>query len=123
MSSFFRPSFEMVKEGRIFLTEKMSWNYSSPNKKPFIFQCWGNKKVVSPVGQMCLTAYLRLMQFKEHLLKNNQILNIKSSLKVESFYTNIITFHNIFDAFYSHFGIECFGNLIRRSTLYSISYV
>jgi hypothetical protein len=27
-----RPSFEVVKEGRIFLTEKMSWKYSSPYK-------------------------------------------------------------------------------------------
>jgi hypothetical protein len=25
----FRPSFEVVKEGRIFLTEKMSWKYFS----------------------------------------------------------------------------------------------
>ncbi len=24
--------FEVVKEGRIFLTEKMSWKYSYPNK-------------------------------------------------------------------------------------------
>jgi len=30
--SLFRPSFEVVKEGRIFLTEKMSWKYSSTHK-------------------------------------------------------------------------------------------
>jgi hypothetical protein len=30
MLSVFRPSFEVVKEGRIFLAEKMSWKYSSP---------------------------------------------------------------------------------------------
>jgi hypothetical protein len=32
MLSVFRPSFEVVKEGRIFLTEKMSWKYPSPYK-------------------------------------------------------------------------------------------
>jgi hypothetical protein len=30
----FRPSFEVVKEGRIFLTEKMSWKYPSHAKEP-----------------------------------------------------------------------------------------
>jgi hypothetical protein len=29
MLYFVRPSFEVVREGRIFLTEKMSWKYSS----------------------------------------------------------------------------------------------
>jgi hypothetical protein len=32
MLSFITPSFEVVKEGRIFLNEKMSWKYSSPNE-------------------------------------------------------------------------------------------
>jgi len=30
MLNVLRPSFEVVKEGRIFLTEKMSWKYSFP---------------------------------------------------------------------------------------------
>jgi hypothetical protein len=29
MLSVFRPSLEVVNEGRFFLTEKMSWKYSS----------------------------------------------------------------------------------------------
>jgi hypothetical protein len=32
MLSVLRPSFEVAKEGWIFLTEKMSWKYSSPHK-------------------------------------------------------------------------------------------
>jgi hypothetical protein len=32
MLSVIKPDFEVVKEGRIFLTKKMSWEYSSPYK-------------------------------------------------------------------------------------------
>jgi len=32
MLSVIRPDFEVVKDGRMFLTEKMSWKYFSPYK-------------------------------------------------------------------------------------------
>jgi hypothetical protein len=37
MLSASRPSFEVVKEGRMFLTEKMSWKYFSPTRVVFDF--------------------------------------------------------------------------------------
>jgi hypothetical protein len=47
-----RPSFEVVKEGRIFLTEKMSMKYSSPTRVPSV--------ILSNVGLF----YKRIQQIK-----------------------------------------------------------